>query len=76
MRHCCNFKGAHRCNKPAMWEFVRLSSAKATWRAACLECLALIQRNASPLDKLRVRPIEVGGDGERTRQRKRDLGVR
>lgn len=51
---CSNFLGTARCHKPATHQFRRVRGA---WRMVCTECMTVITRRASKLDRVAVRKL-------------------
>lgn len=74
-RCCEHMVGSSRCRNTAAFEFLRAGTRNARWRAVCPECADVLRRNASPLDRLKIRPLEVGPEDDATRRRKLDLDL-
>lgn len=69
-RQCQSVSGTVRCKNPATHEFLRVATRGARWRCACSQCIEIIRRYSSPLDKLKVRAIEIDAEDEAVRRRK------
>lgn len=69
MCYCVTLVGAKRCTGVATHEYIRGGIPGSRWRAICERCLAIVKENASPLDHLRVRVIEIDDTDEQNRRR-------
>lgn len=66
---CETLGKAGRCANKATHEVLMSCASGSRWRPACGECLAMVRRHASPLDRLQVRLIEVTDRDEQHRRR-------
>lgn len=72
---CSRVEAGRRCSREATVEYLRAGVNGSRWRPVCSSCAASLQRLASPVDRLRVRPIEVGDQDERVRRRRLDFDL-
>jgi hypothetical protein len=74
-RRCEQFTSGTRCPNKAAFEFLRsgVRGMGTRWRAVCASCADILRRQASPSDRLRIRPIEVSAEDEAARHRRLDL---
>lgn len=67
--YCVTLIGDRRCGRTASYEYLRAGVPGSHWRRCCSTCAETIRTRASPLDKLRIRKIEIDDEDEANRRR-------